>query len=217
MINNKIDCVIFDMDGVIINTEPLHKKAYFKTFTSLGLDVSDKLYHSLTGTSTINAFQQLISHFQLDEDPQKLVLKKRAFFNELFYTDKELDLIEGVLNIIQYFYHKDKALVLASSASMETINRVFTRFNLDQYFVAKLSGADLAQSKPHPEIFEKAAIAGNTPKENCIVIEDSDNGVQAANSAGIFCVGYVSEHSKLQTLKNANLVIDAFDELKKYI
>jgi len=217
MINKKIDCVIFDMDGVIINTEPLHKKAYFKTFTSLGLSVSDELYHSLTGSSTLNTFQQLITRFNLDEDPQELVLRKRVFFNELFYTDKKLDLIEGVLDIIQYFYHKNKILVLASSASMETINRVFTRFDLNQYFVAKLSGADLKQSKPHPEIFEKAAIAGKTPKENCIIIEDSDNGIQAANSANIFCVGYVSEHSKLQTLKNANLVIDAFNELKKYI
>ena len=212
-----ISCVIFDMDGVIVDTEPLHKKAYFKTFESLGLTVSETLYHSLTGSSTINAFQKLVAHFQLTDDPQKLVLQKRAFFVTLFESDPSLALIDGVEEIIKYFYNKDIVLVLASSASMETINRVFTRFDLNQYFVGKLSGADLEKSKPHPEIFENAARKANTPKENCIIIEDSDNGVLAANRAGIYCVGYKSEHSKLQTLATANLVIKDFSELKKLI
>ena len=212
-----ISCVIFDMDGVIVDTEPLHKKAYFKTFKSLGLTVSDPLYHSLTGSSTINAFQKLVAHFQLTDDPQKLVLQKRAFFVALFESDPSLALIDGVEEIIKHFYNKDIALVLASSASMETINRVFTRFDLNQYFVGKLSGADLKKSKPHPEIFEKAARVATIPKEHCIVIEDSDNGVIAANRANIYCVGYKSEHSKLQTLATADLVIQDFNELKKFI
>jgi len=209
-----IECVIFDMDGVIVNTEPLHKKAYYKTFNALDLHVSDELYHSLTGSSTINAFQKLVAHFKLSNKPEELVLQKRAFFVDLFTTDKELALIDGVKDIIEYFYQKNIILVLASSASMGTINSVFTRFNLNKYFIGKLSGADLKESKPHPEIFEKAAKLANVSKENCIVIEDSDNGVLAANRASIFCVGYKSEHSKLQTLENADLVIDTFEELK---
>ena len=210
-----ISCVIFDMDGVIVNTEPLHKKAYFSVFDSLDLTVPNELYHSLTGTSTINAFEKLVAHFKLTENPQELVLKKRVAFVDLFENDPSLSLIDGVENIIHYFYAKNITIVLASSASMETINRVFDRFELHQYFIAKLSGADLKQSKPHPEIFEKAAKAANHSKENCIVIEDSDNGVMAANSAGIFCIGYVSEHSKEQTLINADLIIKNFEELKK--
>jgi len=214
---NNLQCVIFDMDGVIVDTEPLHKKAYFKTFDSLGLDVSDTLYHSLTGSSTINAFQKLIAHFQLSEDPQKLVLRKRAFFVDLFENDPSLALIPGVEDIIKFFYAKDITLVLASSASMETIDRVFTRFQLNSYFIGKLSGADLEKSKPHPEIFEKAARLANTPKEQCIVIEDSDNGVLAANRAKIYCVGYKSEHSKLQTLATADRVITDFETLKSLL
>lgn len=106
-------------------------------------------------------------------------------------------------------------MVLASSASHSTINKVFERFNLDQYFIGKLSGADLKKSKPHPEIFENAAILAKIPKENCIVIEDSDNGVLAANRAQIYCVGYRSEHSLLQSLATADMVIGSFEELKK--
>ena len=210
-----ISCVIFDMDGVLVNTEPLHKKAYFKTFDFLNLDVSHELYHSLTGSSTINAFQKLISHFNLNLNPEELVLQKRAYFNKSFTTDSDLKLLDGVEDIIKYFYNNGILLVLASSASNSTINRVFERFDLDKYFIGKLSGADLKASKPHPEIFENAAKLANTSKKKCIVIEDSDNGVIAANKAEIFCVGYRSEHSKLQTLETADMVIESFEELKK--
>ncbi|NVK51539.1 MAG: HAD family phosphatase [Flavobacteriaceae bacterium] len=212
-----IQCVIFDMDGVIVNTEPLHKKAYYQLFDSLKINVTPTLYHSFTGGSTINICQKLVDTFNLNENPQDLVLRKRSNFVKLFTNDPTLQLIEGVEDIIKYFYNKQITLVLASSASMETINRVFTRFDLDKYFIGKLSGADLQQSKPHPEIFEKAAALANTPKENCIVIEDSDKGVKASNRAEIYCVGYISKHSKLQKLEHADMVISDFSNLKKYI
>ena len=214
---NNIKCVIFDMDGVIIDSELLHKKAYYETFISLGLDVSEELYKTLTGSSTINAFQKLVAHFNLDKDPNELVLQKRKRYVNFFENDPKLHLVKGVEEIIHYFYDKGITLVLASSSAMVNINRVFNRFDLNQYFTAKISGADLKESKPHPEIFEKAAILGNTPKENCIVIEDSDNGVQAANDAGIFVFGYRNPLAADQTLENANKVITDFSELKDYI
>lgn len=212
-----IQCVIFDMDGVIVDTEPLHKKAYYQLFDSLKIDVTPALYHSFTGGSTINICQKLVDTFNLNEKPQELVLRKRSNFVKLFTNDSTLQLIIGVEDIIKYFYNKGITMVLASSASMETINRVFTRFDLDQYFIGKLSGADLQQSKPHPEIFEKAAALANTPKENCIVIEDSDKGIEAANRAGIYCAGYTSKYSKLQGLEHADMVISDFYQLKRII
>jgi len=117
-------CVIFDMDGVIVNTEPLHKNAYFKTFESLNLNVSDKLYHSFVGSSTLNAFEKLVKHFNLTINPKELVKKKRHFFKDSFKTDPPLELIKGVKDIITYFYEKEITLVLASSASHNTINLV---------------------------------------------------------------------------------------------
>jgi HAD superfamily hydrolase (TIGR01509 family) len=93
----------------------------------------------------------------------------------------------------------------------------FKRFNLNQYFYAKISGADLTASKPNPEIFEKAAILANVPKENCIVIEDSDNGIKAANDAGIFVFGYRNKMDEDQTLENADFILNDFSELKALI
>ncbi|WP_159947491.1 HAD family hydrolase [Polaribacter septentrionalilitoris] len=214
---NKVKCVIFDMDGVIIDSEEIHKKAYYETFNAIGVNVSDNLYKTLTGSSTINAFQKLVNHFNLDLNPEDLVLDKRRRYVNFFENDPTLHLVNGVEEIIKYFYNKGLILILASSSAMVNINRVFNRFDLNQYFKAKISGADLTESKPHPEIFEKAALLGNTPKENCIVIEDSDNGVKAANDASIFVVGYQNPMAEDQTLENANMIIDDFSMLKELI
>ncbi|WP_296636973.1 HAD family phosphatase [Polaribacter sp.] len=209
-----IHCVIFDMDGVIIDSEEIHKKAYYETFNSIGVNVSDKLYKTLTGSSTINAFQKLIHHFKLDLNPEDLVLDKRKRYVNFFENDPTLHLVSGVEDLIKHLYNNQITLVLASSSAMININRVFTRFNLHQYFKGKISGADLKESKPNPEIFEKAAILSEVPKKNCIVIEDSDNGIRAANDAGIFVVGYQNPMTEDQTLENANLITDSFSSLK---
>lgn len=213
----KLDCIIFDMDGVIINSEEIHKKAYYETFESLGIDVAEDLYKTFTGSSTINAFEKLVTHFNLSENPKDLVLEKRKRYVSFFENDPNLQLVEGVEEIIQFFYENQLTLVLASSSSMVNINRVFERFNLEKYFSAKISGADLAASKPNPEIFEKAIVLGKTTKERCIVIEDSDNGIKAANQAGIFVFGYNNLLSENQTLENADAVIQNFEEIKKFI
>jgi len=205
------------MDGIIIDSEVLHKKAYYETFISLGVAVSEELYKTLTGSSTLNVFQKLIAHFDLDNDPNELVLQKRKRFVNYFNNDPTLHLVIGVEEIIKYFHDKGLTLVLASSASMGNIDRVFDRFNLNQYFTAKISGADLAKSKPFPEIFEKAAILGNADVKNCIVIEDSDNGIKAANDAGIFVFGYRNPMAADQTLEKADRIITEFEELKQYI
>ena len=212
-----IKCVIFDMDGVIIDSEAIHKKAYYETFNEIGVTVSDTLYKTLTGSSTINAFQKLVNHFQLDLNPEELVLNKRKRYVNFFGNEPNLHLVSGVEKLIKHLHKKGHTLVLASSSSMVNINRVFKRFDLDQYFTAKISGADLKESKPHPEIFEKAAILGNTPKENCIVIEDSDNGIKAANDADIFVIGYDNPLSEGQTLENANIVIKNFLNIIQFI
>jgi beta-phosphoglucomutase-like phosphatase (HAD superfamily) len=212
-----LKCIIFDMDGVIIDSEEIHKKAYYETFASIGVNVSDQLYKTLTGSSTINAFQKLITHFNLDLDPEKLVLEKRKKYVNFFENDPTLHLVEGVEEFIKYSFNRGFTLVLASSSAMVNIDRVFNRFDLNSYFTAKISGADLRASKPHPEIFEKAAILGKTSKEHCIVIEDSDNGVKSANDAGIFVVGYKNPIVEDQTLENADFIIESFDELKSYI
>ncbi len=208
-----LKAVLFDMDGVIVDTEPLHCKAYYKMFAAVDISVSDALYESFTGQSTISICRQLCKLFKLTEAPETLVQLKRDFFKNLFFNDDSLDLIDGVLELIKDYHKKGLTLVLASSASMVTINNVFEKFDLNKYFIAKLSGADLKASKPHPEIFLKAAMASGFAKEECMVIEDSSNGIAAANAAEIFCVGFKSPHSKNQIYDQADLLISSFGEI----
>jgi len=209
-----LKAVLFDMDGVIVDTEPLHSKAYHLMFDAVNIDVSDELYASFTGQSTISICRNLVSHFNLSKTPETLVTLKRKFFKEIFETDEDLHLINGVLDLIKDYDNNGLTLVLASSASMMTINNVFTRFDLDQYFVAKLSGANLKASKPHPEIFIKASQASGYQKSECFVIEDSTNGINAAKAAGIYCIGFKSPHSRNQDYSKADLVISDFKEIE---
>jgi HAD superfamily hydrolase (TIGR01509 family) len=209
-----IQTVIFDMDGVIVDTEPVHRYAYFQHFSELNIEVTEEMFTSFTGNSTRNVFQRVKTIFNLDDaDVEELILRKRALFNDAFDHKEDLELLEGVEKLIKDLHQNGMQLILASSASKVTIERVFRRFDLYPYFTHIVSGEDFPKSKPHPAIFEFAASLSIAPKENCIVIEDSTNGVLAAKAAGIYCVGYNSIHSKLQDLSKADTVINHFDEL----
>ena len=208
-----IQTVIFDMDGVIVDTEPVHRYAYYKQFAELNIEVTEAMYTSFTGFSTRNTFQTLKEQFELEQEVEDLIQRKRSIFNDAFDTKEDLELLEGVRALIEDLHQNGIQLIVASSASKVTIDRVFTRFGLHDFFTHIVSGEDFPKSKPHPAIFEHAASLSIAPKENCIVIEDSTNGVKAAKAAGIFCVGYNSEHSKDQNLDEADRVINYFNEL----
>jgi HAD superfamily hydrolase (TIGR01509 family) len=208
-----IKTVIFDMDGVIVDTEPVHRYAYFQHFEELNIAVPEGMYTSFTGFSTRNVFQKLKGHFLLEQEVEDLIQRKRSIFNDAFDTKEDLELLEGVEKLIKDLHQKGMQLILASSASKVTIERVFNRFRLHQYFSHIVSGEDFPKSKPDPAIFEHAASLSIAPKENCIVIEDSTNGIKAAKAAGIFCVAYNSVHSKDQDLSLADVVVSHFDEL----
>ena len=206
-----IKTVIFDMDGVIVDTEPVHKYAYFEHYKELNIPVTEELFSTFTGQSTKNVYQILKDKFELKEDVNELVLRKRAIFNEAFDTKPDLCLIDGVENLIKDLYQNNIELILASSASKSTIDRVFNRFELNQYFSHKISGESFPNSKPDPAIFIHAADLAKSEHTECIVIEDSTNGVEAAFRANIYCLGYKSENSKKQNLDKANTIVDDFN------
>ncbi|ULC60747.1 HAD family phosphatase [Flaviramulus sp. BrNp1-15] len=208
-----LKAVIFDMDGVIIDSEPMHNKAYHDMFDEVGINVSSELYESFTGQSTINICKRLCDYFDLKEAPETLVALKRKHYKHFFESNSDLTLIDGVFDLIKDYHSNGLTLVLASSAAMTSINQIFDRFDLNKYFIAKFSGGDLKKSKPHPEIFIKAASATGFSNKECLVIEDSTNGVIAAKAADLYCVGFDSFHSKNQDYSKADLVIKDFKEI----
>jgi len=209
-----LKAVLFDMDGVIVDTEPLHRKAYFKMFDDLEIVVLEDLYTTFTGAATKKVCSILIEKYNLKNTVEQLAAIKRKYFKYFFYHDEDFALLPGVENLIKNYYESGIKLVLASSASMVTIDMVFEKLGLEKYFMGKISGDDLKESKPNPEIFLLAAEIAQEPKENCVVIEDSTNGILAAHAAGIFCVAYKSEHSVHQHYEKANLLISDFHDIE---
>jgi len=209
-----LKAVLFDMDGVIVDTEPLHHKAYLMMFHDYNIQISDSMYRSFTGQSTRSICEFLCEQFMLKVKPLDLENTKRAHFTKLFFEDPDLQLLDGVKDLIKNYHANGLTLVLASSASILTINNVMKRFKLDPYFKDKLSGADLKASKPHPEIFINAAKAAGVSTDECFVIEDSTNGIIAAKEGNFFCVAYKSKNSKDQDYSRADLLISDYNTIK---
>ena len=207
-----IKTVIFDMDGVLVDSEPIHHIAYIQHFKELNIDVSDQMYQSFMGSSTKNIYNRIKEHFNLSQSVSDLITRKRELFYQVFDESTTLKPINGVLDLIQDLHKNNIQMIVASSSSYDNINAIFRKFDLDQYFSHKVSGEDFPESKPNPAIFNKANELSGHKKEECIVIEDSTNGIKAANSAGIFVIGYKAKDSN-QNYETADLVISDYKEI----
>lgn len=201
------------MDGVLVNSEPLHRKAFHLVFEDLKIEVPTELYYSFSGASTQHIADKLVEHYGLEVSSQFIIDQKRAYFKDLFYNDADFDLLPGVRELLEHYRSHGIKMVVASSASQVTIQMVFDRFGIADYFLGRVSGADLKASKPHPEIFQKAAAMAETDISKCMVIEDATNGIMASHRAGIFCAAYKSPHTHLQDYSLANLVVEDHAEL----
>jgi beta-phosphoglucomutase len=205
--------VIFDMDGVVVNTEPVHYKSNQVFYKSLGITVADDVYASFTGNSDKNIIQKLKDIYNIDVDNEVLLDQCRDYFCEAFNSDETLNLMPGVKDLIIDLYNNGMVLVLASSSSRVQIEMVFKRFRLHKYFTHIISGEDFEYSKPNPAIFLDAVEKSGFTADECIIIEDSTNGIKAATAAGVYCIGYKNDEHSLQDTSLANEVISDFNQL----
>lgn len=208
-----VKTVIFDMDGVLVNSEPLHHEVSLVQFKNLNIEVTDEVFATFTGNSNKMIYQKLKDRFGLPHNIKDLILAKNKLFIEAFDKKEDLHLMPGVKDLIIDLYKNKVQLIVASSSEMEIIDKVFERFDLDQYFTHKVSGNDFPESKPNPDIFIKAASYSKAPIDECIIIEDSTNGIKAAKAAGIFCIAYKSKDVDSQDQSLADLIIYDYEDL----
>ena len=208
-----IQTVIFDMDGVIIDSEPVYFKIDKEMFEELNIAVSFEEHSTYVGTSSQNMWDAIIKKHGIPGDPGKLMRKEYNLYMDYLVNANDLQPIDGVMELINGLHENNFKLILASSSRMEIIDIILKKFKLSDLFIAKVSGSELAHSKPHPEIFLRSAqLAGSETKE-CIVIEDSKNGVAAAKAAGMKCIGFLNPSSGDQNLNDADRVIQSLKEL----
>ena len=201
------------MDGVVVNTEPLSHVANMKFYRSLGINVTDDVYATFIGNSDKNIIQKIVDKYGIETDKHVLLEQCLKYYCEEFDNDPGLELMSGVKDLIIDLHTNGMTLLLASSSSKIKIDRVFTRFGLYPFFSHIISGEDFEFSKPHPAIFLDAVAKSGFTADECIVIEDSTNGIKAATAAGVYCIGYKSEEDSLQDTSLANEVITEFKEL----
>ena len=208
-----INTVIFDMDGVIIDSEPIHKDLQQQKFDSLGITISDAQYKNFVGTSAKNMWQQLIQEHRLDISLEALLEADIKEYRDYLLLQDDLRPIDGIIPLLDQLRRNKFEIMLASSATPQSIETVMDIFGLHDYFLHKVSGATLTHSKPHPEIFEVAAGLAKSAVEHCVVIEDSTNGVKAAKAAGMKCIGFQNPQSGDQDLSMADWIVCSISEI----
>ena len=179
---NSIKAVIYDMDGVIINSEPLWREALIHCFNQVGFDFSQDKCRITQGMRLMEVVeywyaQQPWKEKSLEEVEQAILRK----VTELILEKGEA--MEGVYSSINYFQSKGYKIALASSSANSLINAVLNKLELTQKFEVINSAEHLSFGKPHPEIFIKTAQQLNIKPVDCLVIEDSFHGVLAGKAA----------------------------------
>jgi beta-phosphoglucomutase family hydrolase len=206
--------VIFDMDGVIIDSEPTHFKLEQKLFKELGVNITKEKHNGYVGTTSYYMWDDIRTKHGITKDLEELVRNDReSYYKHLVSNENEVILVNGVKEFIKELHKNNLKLAIASSSPLDVIEAVARIFNIEEYFDVLVTGDNVEKSKPEPDIFLYAAEKLGTTPENCIVVEDSHNGVLAAKKAGMKCVGYINPASGNQDIYIADLVADRFSKL----
>jgi HAD superfamily hydrolase (TIGR01509 family) len=207
-----IDTVIFDLDGVVVNSEPVHQRLEDALFAELGLEIPDEVKKSFVGTSSIDMWTKIAGLYRPGKSAGELLLLGRGRY--LAEVRKgNVPLVDGIRELLDRLIAHQFRILLASSSTSVTIGEVLKWFGLNEVFKVVVGGDQVSRSKPSPEIFLKAASLGNALPGNCVVIEDSMNGVIAAKEAGMFCIGFSSQDTGDQDLSRADLTVNRLDSI----
>ncbi|MFA5134218.1 MAG: HAD family phosphatase [Patescibacteria group bacterium] len=212
-----IRAVIFDMDGVIIDSEPRWTavfESYFRKQCGNRYDQSAvrNFNASIRGTNWPSIAKRIQAEFRVRDSRKKIIDDCAREAIRAF--DQSLRMIPGALHLIRRLKRAGYPLALASSSPNRVIRYILKRYALRRYFKYALSGMDVRRGKPWPDLFLKAArLLGSLPRET-LVIEDSGGGIRAAHRAGMKCIAYKQPYTSTKDLKTADLTVKAMNAIK---
>ncbi|MCR5756731.1 MAG: HAD family phosphatase [Selenomonas sp.] len=205
--------VIFDMDGVIIDSEPIHSRVKMDTFAHFGIPFNEQdLAHYMGRTSGAIFRETLAKCGRQDIRSEDMAAYKHAHYLEILQGG-EIAPVAGSVELIKSLYDAKIPLALATSSNVKVMDTVLDSFAIRPYFRSILSGGELPESKPNPAIYLISADRLGVEPEDCLVIEDTTNGIMAAKRAGMYCVAYRNPNSGQQDLALADEVVNSLREL----
>lgn len=178
----EITAALFDIDGILFDTEKLHLKFWKKVAEEEGITLPPEFAPAMCGSSGKGSLE-VIRRFYHTEDPQKIFDRKTAYYQETL--SQEVPVKEGVPEILSFFQQKGIKIAVASSSPLDRVRLYLEKTGLTHFFAAACSGSDLEHGKPAPDIFLKAAAMLDAPPGECFVFEDSFNGIRAAHAGGM--------------------------------
>ncbi|WP_443770004.1 HAD family hydrolase [Anaerostipes sp.] len=203
-----LKAVIFDMDGVIVDTEPGYFHAINDFLAHFGKSIDKKFNERLFGVSSKYAWKQIIEHTGLTDLTAQQGVEGMENEREKRLKKEGYQPIDGTIALIKSLSEKKIPIAVASSSPIKEIDRVMDVLNLRSYFQSIVSGSDECKNaKPFPDVFLKAAQKLGVDPKHCLVIEDSDNGALAAKRAGMKVIGYQNQEYGNQKLKDADYVV----------
>ena len=206
-----IKAVIFDMDGVIVESERLHIEAEQQAMLKHGVRISAEELHTYTGTTAMFMFTELIKKYKLDTTFEKIFNEKEEILFKLL--EKETRPTNGVIELLKKLRQKGVKLAVASSSHRRLIDYILRKLDIGYLFDFVVSAEDVVHSKPNPQIFLKSAQALHVKPSECLVVEDAKLGVEAAKKAGMKVIGYRNPDSGGQDLSKADMIVKDFSEL----
>jgi HAD superfamily hydrolase (TIGR01549 family) len=208
-----LKAVIFDMDGVLIDSEPIYYKLCSDFLNKLNVSMTREEYYSYVGKPAGEFWREMKKKHNLKENVEELININRKSYMDYLKNDIKEKPIEGISNFIKELYENNIRMAVASSSCRDSIEIVLDKFKLTEYFQVIVSGDDVEEGKSSPYIFLYTAEKLNVKPCECIVIEDSHNGVKSSKAAGMFCLAFKNPNSGNQDIKLADLVITKYSEV----
>ncbi len=212
---SQIKLMVFDMDGVIVDSEPLHRKAKEQILVDYGIENAVNL-DATVGIANEAFWAHIIKEYGLATDPDKLVLLQNNLILSMM-EKHNIGLMPGLSTLMDELEHRGIKMGLASSSLRYFVEKVLDRFGIKERFSFMVTGEDVEKRKPAPECYQKVmALAGVEPSE-AAAVEDSTAGVKAAYTAGLTCFGFINPGSGNQDISLAHHSITRLIDVIDYL
>ncbi|MFX1552230.1 MAG: HAD family hydrolase, partial [Promethearchaeota archaeon] len=203
-------CIIFDMDGVLADTGPIHFESWAKLAAEIGVNFTREMFEDTFGQQSPTITRKLVGP-KADED----LVEKWANLKEQYYREmiiEKLMPLPGVIRIIKELKLEGFKLAIGSSGPPENVELLLSQLKIKPFFDLIITAADIEKGKPEPDVFLKVANILNINPKSCMVIEDAPVGIEAAKRAGMISIAITTTHNKKE-LSDAQLIIKDLTEI----